>query len=240
MGCNFCDDCSECTAGCGIGCGGWEPTEQNGGLRHSCDDWYDYDYDYEYDNYRDEARMGEEEKIDGESDRRYCVHCGRRVEKSWNYCLRCGTEIPPGIKTLSFMTGSIAKRSTEGSKVVNISDWIRKPKADRTGQPVWAIERETGEIKRDKSGNPIQAFGPAYLEIEFEDGCLFRIDASSLPHLAEEVDLSIVYAGSPAIIKAWRDADGQPHIRLLEDSSDSTPTPTPPPRQNAHDDELPF
>lgn len=87
MGCNHCDDCSECSVGGGLGCDLWEPSG------NSHDDWMD-EQSYGDDDYGWDI---EEDETDDGPDLKYCVHCGRRVGDTWRYCLRCGAEIPSDV-----------------------------------------------------------------------------------------------------------------------------------------------
>lgn len=94
MGCNLCDDCSECTVGDAIDCGGWDEVEhrrRNHDYYDDYDSYLEYDSGYECD---DDEQSSEEEGDMNANSELYCVCCGTKVRENWRYCLRCGTSIP--------------------------------------------------------------------------------------------------------------------------------------------------
>ena len=129
MGCNLCDDCSECTVGGSIGCGEWDPDEH----RDSSDsDYYEYYWGHgdEYDDdeeYEDDDEEYDEDEIDcgrgshcancgaivlvrwnycmacgAPISKKFCVNCGERVAEGWEYCPQCGSSIPSVIRISVF------------------------------------------------------------------------------------------------------------------------------------------
>lgn len=88
MGCNFCDDCSDCTVGEALDCGEWDPDEH----RESRDDYYDDCYDYNDDEYNEDNCDEVNNMSEGAG--RHCVNCGASASMDWNFCLACGAELP--------------------------------------------------------------------------------------------------------------------------------------------------
>lgn len=86
MGCNFCDDCKDCTVGEGLDCGSWEPAYEDGRLDQD-DDRYSDDEVRSYDD-------GFRENNSGIDNGLHCVSCGASIRLGWKYCLRCGESIP--------------------------------------------------------------------------------------------------------------------------------------------------
>lgn len=78
MGCNFCDDCSDCTVGGDIDCGAWDPDEHR-------EEHFAYDYDDEYHDKAEDMDVGKEQ---------HCVNCGELAQLDWSYCLSCGAALP--------------------------------------------------------------------------------------------------------------------------------------------------
>lgn len=89
LGCNLCDDCSECTVGGSFDCGGWDPDE-----RKESRDFCDYDtgecYDIDYDGDADYEEVREVAVIDAERNQ-YCKNCYAPTAANWSYCPACGT-----------------------------------------------------------------------------------------------------------------------------------------------------
>lgn len=64
MGCNFCDDCSDCTVGGDIDCGAWDPDEHR-------EEHFAYDYDDEYHDKAEDMDVGKEQ---------HCTNCGEPAQ----------------------------------------------------------------------------------------------------------------------------------------------------------------
>ena len=102
MGCNFCDDCSDCTVGYGLGCSAWDDAEHDSetvAYATRFEDQFPYDDDGPQDNdmldsdHKNERFVCEDETGMG-VDEMYCVSCGESVQKGWKVCPECGTPIP--------------------------------------------------------------------------------------------------------------------------------------------------
>lgn len=87
MGCNLCDDCSECR-------NEYCDSDDRPSIRG-----YDYSYDYDLEDDSSYDGFSSESVGDGDDAPRviYCVECGSKALESWSYCRNCGAEIPEEI-----------------------------------------------------------------------------------------------------------------------------------------------
>lgn len=86
MGCNLCDECSDCTVGKSIDCSSWDDAHRNEDKDEDDDFFYDTScYDKEDEEEETGMSVGRE---------RYCVNCGTLVQLDWKYCFACGASLP--------------------------------------------------------------------------------------------------------------------------------------------------
>lgn len=85
MGCNLCDDCSECTCGYDIECGAWSEYHSASERRSRFDDYFDYDWAAEYDDEEDEEPFYDDEDDDeglfNDEDGIDCYHAADYVNR---------------------------------------------------------------------------------------------------------------------------------------------------------------
>lgn len=107
MGCNLCDECSDCTVGDALDCGMWDPE----GHQTSNSSWdYDYDSDSDCCEYTCDEVVGM-----SINEEQHCVKCGGKVADEWSHCPRCGSLVPSSYEGVPAPPSPIAPPSIRPS-----------------------------------------------------------------------------------------------------------------------------
>lgn len=137
MGCQFCDDCCDCTVGVAIGCSAWDDLDPS--EKQDRDDIFE-DWSWEDCSERDLEGYGAE-RDDGEDEEEhmmstdlFCTECGAAISIKWKYCLKCGAHIEE------------SKHCIECGKKLDF-DWIYCP---------WCGEKVPEASERASLNNAVQ------------------------------------------------------------------------------------